>query len=103
MNVCMCMTLHDSNFEAITHRLRRQDINRTCTIRTFTNLKVAWYRKLDLKNNVFIDRYMVKQVCYIDVILRYNPNEDRGKRKPASDIFSNILLSKKHSLSQGDR
>ena len=49
-----------STFEAITRRLRRQSINRTCKIRLFTHLKVVWYRKLDLKNIVFIDRNMVK-------------------------------------------
>ena len=47
-------------FEAITRRLVRQSINRTCKIRTFTHLKVVWYQKLDLKNNVFIDRNMVE-------------------------------------------
>ena len=47
-------------FEGKIRRLRRQIINRTCKIRTFTHLKAVWCRKLHLKNNVFIDRNMVK-------------------------------------------
>ena len=47
-------------FEAMTRRPRRQIINRTCKIRIFTHLKMVWYQKLDLKNNLFIDRNMAK-------------------------------------------
>ena len=39
---------------------------------------------------------------HVDVTLRYNSNEGRGKEKPVEDAFLNILFIKLHSSSQGD-